>query len=136
MKKFLFIFIACFTIISIGASAQNKHSMTTIYPTYKGLVMAGYQGWFTDEGDGAERGWHHCEKGGKFEPGLCSIDFRPDVSEYEKTYKTGFKLADSPDAYIFSSCDESTTDTHFKWMKEYGIDGEKGYSAELPLRIK
>ena len=88
--------------------------------------MAGYQGWF------------HASEDGKMYPDAAriSIDMWPDVSEYEKTYKTGFKLADSPDAYIFSSCDESTTDTHFKWMKEYGIDGEKGYSAELPLRIK
>jgi hypothetical protein len=37
-----------------------------LYTAYKGLVMAGYQGWFTAEGDGAERGWHHYEKNGKF----------------------------------------------------------------------
>jgi len=29
------------------------------YTSYKNLVMAGYQGWFTAEGDGAERGWRH-----------------------------------------------------------------------------
>ena len=26
-------------------------------------------------------------------------------------------------AYVFSSADKSTVDLHFKWMKEYGVDG-------------
>lgn len=93
------------------------------YTSYKGLVMAGYQGWFTAEGDGAERGWHHYEKGGKFEPGICSIDFWPDITEYTKTYKTVFKYADGSDAYVYSPYDEESVDLHFKWMKDYGIDG-------------
>jgi hypothetical protein len=57
---------------------RNRMSLTS----YKG--MAGYQGWFTAEGDGAERGWHHYEKSGKFEPGMNTIDF---FSEYTKTTK-------------------------------------------------
>ena len=32
------------------------------YNSYRGLVMAGYQGWHSAEGDGANRGWHHYEK--------------------------------------------------------------------------
>jgi hypothetical protein len=94
-----------------------------LYTSYNGLVMAGYQGWFTAEGDGAERGWHHYEKGGKFEPGICSVDFWPDVTEYAKTYKTAFKYPDGSDAYVYSPYDEVSVDLHFKWMKDYGIDG-------------
>ena len=94
-----------------------------LYTSYKGLVMAGYQGWFTAEGDGAERGWHHYEKSGKFEPGMSTIDFWPDVSEYTKTYKTAFKYADGSDAYVYSPYDVESVDLHFKWMKEYGLDG-------------
>ena len=85
--------------------------------------MAGYQGWFNCEGDGANRGWTHYAKGKKFEDGNCSIDFWPDMSEYKVKYKTPFKLDDGSAAYVFSSYDESTVDLHFKWMKEYGIDG-------------
>jgi hypothetical protein len=85
--------------------------------------MAGYQGWFTAMGDGADRNWHHYEKSGKFEPGYASVDFWPDVSEYSKTYKTAFKYADGSDAFVYSPYDEETVDTHFKWMKDYGIDG-------------
>ncbi len=85
--------------------------------------MAGYQGWFTAEGDGSGRGWHHYQKQGKFEPGFASVDFWPDVTEYEKTYQTAFKYADGSAAKVFSPYDESTVDLHFKWMKEHGIDG-------------
>jgi hypothetical protein len=91
--------------------------------SFNGLVMAGYQGWFNAEGDGAGRGWNHYAKNSKFEPGNCKIDVWPDVSEYEKKYKTSFSLANGEPAYVFSSYDESTVDLHFKWMKEYGIDG-------------
>ena len=103
--------------------AQNRHSPGSAYPSYKGLVMAGYQGWFNAPDDGAGRGWNHFVAHGDFSPGNCKIDCWPDVSEYAKTYPTPFKTADSSVAYLFSSYDASTTDLHFKWMKQYGIDG-------------
>lgn len=93
------------------------------YDSYKGLAMAGYQGWFSAPGDGSERGWYHYRKGGKFAPGSTNVDFWPDVSEYDKTYKTEFVFADGTPAYVFSSYDASTVNTHFRWMREYGVDG-------------
>jgi hypothetical protein len=45
------------------------------------------------------------------------------MDEYSVKYLTPFKFADGSPAYVFSSYDESTVDLHFKWMKEYGIDG-------------
>lgn len=85
--------------------------------------MAGYQGWFNAPEDGGKRGWNHYTSGGKFEPGFTKVDMWPDVSEYAKTYTTPFKLADGSEAKTFSSYDASSVDLHFKWMKEYGIDG-------------
>ncbi len=32
-------------------------------PRIKGLILAGYQGWFTCDGDGAHRGWSHYHNG-------------------------------------------------------------------------
>jgi hypothetical protein len=93
------------------------------YTSYDGLVMAGYQGWFNAEGDGANRGWHHYEKHGQFKPGISTIDFWPDVSEYDKTYETDFEFANGKKAHVYSPYDEESVDLHFKWMKEYGIDG-------------
>jgi glycoprotein endo-alpha-1,2-mannosidase len=110
-------------LFAINVAAQIKHATSSKFMSYKGLVMAGYQGWFNCEGDGADRGWTHYSKGGKFEDGSCTIDYWPEMDEYKVKYKTPFKFADGSSAYVFSSFDESTVDLHFKWMKEYGIDG-------------
>ena len=32
-------------------------------------------------------------------------------------------MADGNPAYLFSSYDKETINIHFKWMKEYGLDG-------------
>jgi hypothetical protein len=93
------------------------------YDSYKGLVMAGYQGWFNTPEDGANRGWYHYGNRHGFKPGNCSIDFWPDVSEYPVVYKTPFRFPDGKPAYTFSSQDSSIIDVHFEWMKDYGIDG-------------
>ncbi|MDR1784095.1 MAG: GDSL-type esterase/lipase family protein [Dysgonamonadaceae bacterium] len=94
------------------------------YDSYKGLVMAGYQGWFSCPGDGADREWYHyAGRNNEFKPGVCTIDMWPDVSEYSKIYKTEFSFADGSPAYVMSEYDESTVETHFRWMREYGIDG-------------
>jgi lysophospholipase L1-like esterase len=98
--------------------------LSKTYDSYKGLVMAGYQGWFSCPGDGSDRGWYHyCGRDGLFQPGICTIDMWPDVAEYNKTYKTAFSFADGTPAYVMSEYDESTVETHFRWMREYGIDG-------------
>ncbi len=93
------------------------------YDSYKGLVMAGYQGWFSAEGDGSGRGWYHYKGRDGFRPGSTNVDMWPDVREYEKLYKTAFSFADGSPAYTFSSWDPETVETHFRWMQEYGIDG-------------
>ena len=113
MTKSLFILFTGLLLLNNPAFAGNRHSATTKYPSYKGLVMAGYQGWF------------HASKSGTMYPEEKNIhiDMWPDVSEYEKTYPTGLKLADGSTARFFSSDDKSTVDLHFKWMKQYGLDG-------------
>ena len=93
------------------------------FKTLEGLVMAGYQGWFNTPADGAGLGWKHWQKQGKFEPGMCTIDLWPDMSEYEISYPTAFRHADGSVARVFSPRDKSTVDVHFKWMQQYGIDG-------------
>lgn len=122
MKKSLS-FILLILVLSGLTSAQKKEKSEFRYPSYKGLVMCGYQGWHNTPTDGSERGWTHLGKRGVFQPGSCNIDLWPDVSEYKITYQTDFKLADSTYAFVYSSADASTTDLHFKWMKKYGIDG-------------
>jgi hypothetical protein len=106
-----------------AATAAEPERSRTRYDSYEGLVMAGYQGWFNTPGDGAGRNWHHYERGNRFEPGWCTIDLWPEVEEYPQLYETAFAFADGTHARVPSSHDYSTTDTHFRWMKEYGLDG-------------
>ena len=111
-------------VVMSDPAAKTTESMSRVrFKSIKNLVMAGYQGWFNTPEDGAGLGWKHFEKEKEFKPGKCTIDLWPDVSEYEKTYETAFKLPDETPAKVFSSYDASTTDLHFKWMKQYGIDG-------------
>jgi hypothetical protein len=93
--------------------------------TLVGKVMCGYQGWFAAEGDGAGRGWYHWSGRGGFKPGSCKIDLWPDVSELDpdERYATPFKLADGRAAEVYSAFNRKTVLRHFKWMKDYGIDG-------------
>ncbi len=105
------------------AQAQTKHSKSSRFTSYAGLVMAGYQGWFNTASDGAGRGWRHYHGRNGFEPGSITDDLWPDVSEYPDVYPTPFKHADGSVARLPSSYDYSTVELHFKWMKQYGIDG-------------
>ncbi|NIG54952.1 glycoside hydrolase family 71/99-like protein [Chitinophaga sp. Cy-1792] len=118
MKRILIFLTIC--ILSFHAKARQRPFH---YPSYKGLVMAGYQGWFNTPNDGAGRGWHHYEHRGVFAPGSCEVDLWPDMREYKKQYPSPFRFADSSVANVFSPYDQSTVDLHFKWMKDYGIDG-------------
>lgn len=111
-------------VVMSDPATKTTESMSRVrFKSIRSLVMAGYQGWFNTPEDGAGLGWKHFEKEKEFKPGKCTIDLWPDVSEYEKTYETAFKLPDETPAKVFSSYDASTTDLHFKWMKQYGIDG-------------
>ncbi|WP_020529753.1 glycoside hydrolase family 71/99-like protein [Flexithrix dorotheae] len=112
MEKITFIITLCLFLAFNGATA-NKHAPETKYPTYKGLIMAGYQGWFRLPDNQI---MYPNEK-------EIRIDMWPDVNEYQKTYPTGLKHADGSTASFFNSADKSTVDTHFRWMKEYGLDG-------------
>jgi hypothetical protein len=95
--------------------------------TLTGKVMTGYQGWFNCEGDGAGLGWTHWARNSSkaFAPGNVTVDLWPDVSELSagERFTTGFQFADGRPAEVFSSFNRETVLRHFRWMREYGIDG-------------
>lgn len=103
--------------------AESRHNATSQYPTYEGRVMCGYQGWFRADGDGSGEGWSHYSERGPLSVSNLHPDFWPDISEYEKTYPTALTNQDGSVVRVFSSWDQSTTDLHFRWMQQYGIDG-------------
>ncbi len=121
--KQILLFVACISCFQVGAHAQNRHSPASRYPSYQGLILCGYQGWFRAKSDGSGEGWVHYGNHGRFDLEDLHVDFWPDVSEYVQTYPTSFTNQDRTVARVFSSWDQSTIDLHFRWMKQYGIDG-------------
>lgn len=119
--------------------AWEPHVDGQPYNTYRGLIMCGYQGWFGTPDDGSqltknEKCYYHYQEHGQFRPGVMrnSIDFWPDMSEYEKKYtveenetyhSSPFILPDGSKAQVYSPYDKSSVMLHFKWMQQYGIDG-------------
>jgi hypothetical protein len=92
--------------------------------TMEGRVMAGYQGWFATPDDGSGMGWVHYGNG-KLYPGYCHFDAWPDMSDLtpEEHYASPFTYPNGKPATLFSSYNPVTVDRHFRWMKDYGIDG-------------
>ena len=126
LKIILFLFISM-PIIACENKNENlsNKEVNKFENSIQGKILCGYQGWFNAEGDGADLGWKHYKNNGEFKPGMCSVDFWPDVSEFDddELYPTSFKHADGSQASVFSSAHPKTVDRHFKWMKDYGIDG-------------
>lgn len=105
-----------------GASAKEVDCSTLT-----GKLMVGYQGWFSAEGDGGNRGWSHWTKNRSrpFDAANVKIDLWPDVSELgpDERFATALVHADGRKAEVFSSLRSATVLRHVQWMRDYGIDG-------------
>ena len=136
--KFPFVFLG---VLLAGNPAVQAVTMDEAYSVLKpaeatrsevrnpsgiqGRVLTGYQGWFRTPGDGSGMGFYHYRNGRKFEPGSCTIDIWPDLTGFDEDEKfdTPFKHKDGSTAQVFSSMNPKTVNRHFRWMKDYGIDG-------------
>ncbi|MFJ6211734.1 discoidin domain-containing protein [Streptomyces sp. NPDC092296] len=91
-----------------------------------GKITVGYQGWFACTGDGAPiNGWWHWSQDWSKAPSPATnaIKAWPDMAEYTHGYPTAFgNLGDGRPATLFSSYDQQTVDTHFRWMQQNGCD--------------
>ncbi|WP_329423490.1 fibronectin type III domain-containing protein [Streptosporangium sp. NBC_01495] len=91
-----------------------------------GKITVGYQGWFACKGDTAPiNGWWHwsANMGQSPSPTNNTIVAWPDTREYTNTYPTAYaNLNNGRPATLFSSYDQQTVDTHFRWMRENNID--------------
>jgi arabinoxylan arabinofuranohydrolase len=88
-------------------------------------LMMGYQGWFLCRGDNAAPNeWRHWFQS-LTDPSVSqlNVDMWPEMSEYTSTYATNMSYPNGTNARLFSSHDASTTNLHFKWMRDYNIYG-------------
>ncbi len=120
-SRLSFLFLIAGLGLARGAEAPRVDASTLT-----GKVMAGYQGWFNAEGDGAKRGYNHWTRGGaKPAPGNVRVDLWPDLTEFPaaERFPTDLVHADGTRAEVFSSFLRPTVGRHFAWMREHGIDG-------------
>lgn len=120
--------LRCFALalIALLASCVSPPPPRVDSSTLTGKVMCGYQGWFSAEGDGGNRGYNHWSRGGtRPGPGRVNVDLWPDLTELDATerFPTDFVRADGTRAEVFSSFRRATVLRHFQWMRDYGIDG-------------
>ncbi len=88
--------------------------------------MTGYQGWHWANGDGSPYNkWNHwiTDSNVRPGPGNCHMDMFPDITEYTNQYATDFYTPAGTQMKVYSAQDYSTVDLHFKWMRDYNIDG-------------
>ncbi|WP_030512134.1 discoidin domain-containing protein [Microbispora rosea] len=91
-----------------------------------GKITVGYQGWFACPSDGAPiNGWWHWSQNWSQapSPGNTAIVAWPDMREFTHAYPTAYgNLGSGQPATLFSSYDQQTVDTHFRWMRDNEID--------------
>lgn len=104
----------------------------------RGKVMCGYQGWFRCPGDAAQQGWIHWSRdAARIAPETLTFEMWPDLTEYspeERFPVPGFTYPDGRTAELFSSDNAATVLRHFRWMRDYGIDGAwlQHFVVDLP----
>jgi hypothetical protein len=104
----------------------GAHAAAGVDPTtLEGKVLLGYQGWFNCPGDGSPRPtWSSWSRGVPAADTL-TVDLYPDLRELdpdERCQPPGMTIGGKP-AYLFSAWNRKTVLRHFRWMKEYGLDG-------------
>jgi hypothetical protein len=110
---------ACCAEIANGAEYPSADATTL-----KNKVLFGYQGWFDCPASGTGS-WIHWSRNGGPAEGSLTVDMYPDLREFKTVDLCpagAFQIA-GKQAYLFSSKVPSIVDAHFRWMKEYGLDG-------------
>jgi len=117
MKLFHFAVFVMFCGAALEAAGPVDAS------TLDNKVLIGYQGWFTCPDDGSGR-WTHWSRGVPA-PETLTVEVFPEVRELdadERCMVPGMTINGKP-AFLFSSRYPKTVARHFRWMKEYGLDG-------------
>lgn len=127
MRPLSVLFALSVTLLAHPALAADSSRL-------EGSVLVGYQGWFRCPGDGSGAGFAkgHWFLNGPKSPDMGHpgkrrwiVDMLPDVSEMDRSSlcEVPGKTRSGKPIQVFTSFAPATQQTHFRWMKEYGIDG-------------
>jgi hypothetical protein len=108
--------------------SPNLLGQTVDATTLTGKFMVGYQGWHACQGDGAAINkyihWGHADNA---RPATNDVvdDIWADISELgaNELFPTSLVLGNGQPAKAYSCYVSNTVARHFKWMRDYGIDG-------------
>ncbi len=92
---------------------------------YHKLLM-GYQGWFGAPGDGSQNNhWFHWFRSQTPTAANATVDFLPDFSEFDadELFPTSMTYSNGQPFKLYSAYTQKTVLRHFKWMKDYQLDG-------------
>lgn len=115
----------CILLLLIAAPLTAEDGVVDA-STLRNKVLCGYQGWFRCPGDGTREGWLHWSRRRELTADSVTVEMWPDLTEFdddEKFAVPAWKHPDGAQAYLFSSANAKTVERHFRWMKEYDIDG-------------
>ena len=128
-----------FALGALAALAAEEHApRRPDASTIHGRILCGYQGWFRCPGDGSKQGWIHWSRDrARLDPATLSFEMWPDLAECtpgERFAAAGFSYPDGSPAALFSSAHPETVSRHFRWMRDYGIDGAwlQHFVVDLP----
>ena len=89
-------------------------------------MLLGYQGWFACPGDGSPvNGWVHWFRSQTPSAANATVDLWPDTSELDadELFDTAMTLSNGLPARLYGAAKQKTVLRHFKWMRDYKIDG-------------
>ena len=120
-----------FVVAACLAAPSVSHALDA--SRLEGKVLVGYQGWFRCPDKNAPASfWNHWFKYGQSADDSqnpasrrWTVDQFPDTSEMDPSSlcPIGGATRDGKAIYVFTSLAPATEETHFKWMKQYNIDG-------------
>lgn len=116
------------------------HAATDDSRGLDGRLLAGYQGWFGCPGDFAgNKAWQHWFVGA-VSPRSLTVDLMPSVAgmRQDDLCNTGLSDHAGNPVMVYSSQNRGVVATHFRWMREHGIDGvaAQRFVSALPDDIK
>ena len=110
----------------INTASATTPDSTTSATGIKGRLIVGYQGWFgCPEDVPGNTHWEHWFYKNNASADNLAVDLLPSVSQLrpEDLCPTQLRRNDGSVINVFSSQNARVVATHFRWMRDHGIDG-------------